>query len=399
LKSWAIGVRRLCMILGCMVVLTGCVFQRAHYKSLLELREESAINYSRQVLETIVGVCDEARLPVFFSVEAGVSHWTPSYSSSATAAFPALALGYLGVTGTLGGGEALSNQLQYNDFGAAAMTRVTALYGLLCFAIRHDQSALPNGTLYTAVDQADSRDNFLLWAQRRNGRYLGVSPAKREQFLKFAHDVTYWTQHATPDLRDLISTTGRLYRFSIEFHTAVTNLITSRLARFKTEEAAAQVQEALKAKQQALNALKEEARTSKLDPVVLRALLDVEIQELKALAEAVTKLSGALDKLDSDARTNAAALRELTTLYEGIVAELKRDDPDLAGVDTEPVIAAFRKSIESIMTADREQLQALQVPGLPSAAGHKAQDPVDKLYRQRFEDLPPSFDPRRPGTQ
>ena len=46
--------------------LTGCLMKKLHYKSFLELREETSRNYSVQVLDSIVGVLEHAELPVFF---------------------------------------------------------------------------------------------------------------------------------------------------------------------------------------------------------------------------------------------------------------------------------------------------------------------------------------------
>lgn len=198
--------------LGCMLILTGCAFQRAHYKSLVHMQAETATNYSQQVLEAIIGVCDNAKLPVLFSVESGASTWMPLYNSNAVATIPTLIVGQTSVTGSLGGGESLTTQLQYNDFGSAAMSRAISLYGLLCFTLQYGETVLPNGTLRTVVEPADSHEHFLIWGKRRNGQYLGVTQDKSEQFLHFAHDVTYWTRHATPDVSDLTSTTGKLLR-------------------------------------------------------------------------------------------------------------------------------------------------------------------------------------------
>lgn len=394
MKHWTMGMRSIGMTLGCMVVLTGCAFQGVHYKSLLQLREKSAMNYSQQVLETIVGVCDEARLPIFFSVELSTSLWNPTYSGSATAMVPALTAGQTNMTGgLLAAGETLNNQIQYKDFGSAAMSRVATLYNFLCFPLQYGNVVLPHGTFYTAVDTGSSRENFLMWAKRQNGQYVGVTPAKSEQFLQFAHDVTYWTQHATPDLRDLNSTTGQLYRFSIEYNTAIAHLINARLSRFKTEEAATRVREALKAKQPALDALKEEAKTSKVNPVVLQVLLQLESQELQAQAQTVAKLAAELDKLDSDIQSNTSTLGELEATLGESLAKLKTDDSDLATLDTDAILAAFRNNFDTLLTGDRK-LEEAKVLTLPHAGGHKAQDSVDKLYRDRFLSLPQTVGPR-----
>jgi len=143
-----------------MVVLMGCAFERAHYKSLPELREETSNNYSQQVLETIVGTCDDARLPAFFRVEAGFSSWSPSFSGSTGATVATLPTGGTVISGNLGIAEAMNKQIQYNDFGSASMTRVVSLYHLLCFEIRSGDTVLPNGTFYTVVDKASSPEHF-----------------------------------------------------------------------------------------------------------------------------------------------------------------------------------------------------------------------------------------------
>lgn len=398
-KHWTARACYAGITLGCMVVLTGCAFQRIHYKSLVQMQAETATNYSQQVLAAIIGVCDNARLPVLFSVESGASTWTPIYNSNATATIPTLIVGQTSVIGTLGGGESLTTQLQYNDFGSAAMSRAVSLYRLLCFTIQYGTTVLPNGTLRTVVEQADSHEHFLIWGKRRNGQYLGVTREKNEQFLHFAHDITYWTRHATPDVHDLTSTTGKLFRFSAEYPTVVANLVSSRLAWFQTSEALTSIQEAFKTKQQAFEALKKEVRTSKAPGLVLQTLLQTDIQELTALGQAVAKLAGDHTKLDGDILNNSNQLVALEMLLADIFRTLKRHDPDLAGLDIEAIMAAYRKSGEVLLNGDRQQLEAAIVLKPPQVSGAKAQESIDKLYRERFESLPQSFsDPRRQST-
>src|SRR5437870_4952375 len=162
MKHWAVGVSSICMTMGCMVLLTGCVFQGMHYKSLPELREATSSNYSQQVLVTTVGACEEARLPAFFNVENSLSIWSPSINGTAQAMIPGLVVGNTNVTGGLSGTDTLSNQIQYNNFSAPAMTRVAALYSLLCFELRYATIAFPNGTFSTAMDKADSPEHLVL---------------------------------------------------------------------------------------------------------------------------------------------------------------------------------------------------------------------------------------------
>jgi hypothetical protein len=267
---------------------------------------------------------------------------------------------------------------------------------LLCFAIHSGSTVLPNGTLLSVVDKADSPEHFIVWSKLRNGQYVGVTPAKSEAFLHFAHDVTYWTRHATPDVRDLGSTTGKLFRFSVEYPAAVGNLVTSRLAKFKNTEALSKLQEVFQAKQQSFEALKKEARTSHTNPLVLKTLLEVEIQELTAQGQAMAALAASSEKLDGEILDNSNTLVALEALLEDILTTLKRHDPDLASLDVDALLAAFRKSDETLRTGDRQQLEALRALKAPHVAGAGAQESVDKLYRDRFESLPQSFaDPRR----
>jgi hypothetical protein len=363
---------------------------------LPEIRAETAANYSQQVLESIIDTCDNARLPTFFSVESGASSWTPSYSASGTALIPMLQVGQTSVTGVLGGGEARTSQLQYNDFGSAAMSRIASLYHLLCFKVQHGDLVLPQGTLLTVVDRASSGDHFLYRGKMRNGHYLGVTPAKSAEFLLFARDVTFWSRNATPDVHDLSSTTGKLYRFSVEYPTVVANLVTARLGLLKTTEALTALQTTLQAKQQAFEALQTEAKTSRTPPLVLQTLLQVAIQELTALTQARSTLSAARDKQESDVFINSRQLVVLEALFAEILTTLKEHDPSLADLDIVAILDAIRKTDEVFLHGERQQLEAIVALQHPQVSGAKAQEPVDELYRERFEALPPSFiDPRR----
>jgi len=399
MKHWVVGVRSICMTVGCIVALTGCVFRGTHYKSLSELRAATSLNYSQQVLDTIIGACEEARLPAFFKVENALSAWSPSITGSAAAAIPMLVVGNTNVTGTLGGTETFNNQIQYNNFSPSSMTRVAALYSLVCFELRYGNTVLPNGTFYTVMDKANSPEHFVIWTKTRNGQYVGVTPAKVKAFLQFAYDVTYWTQHAEPHPQDLLSTPGKLYRFSVEYNTTAGTVVEARLAKFHLQEVVTSAREALKAKQQAFEALKEEVKTSKVNPIILQSLLQLESQELQAQGQNLAKLTADHGKLDSSIISSSRTLVESIGMLEEILTELKTHDPNLATLDTDAIIAVFRQLTELFLQGSREQLAALRLPSLPAAAGLKARESADELYRSRFEALPLQFEPRRQGTQ
>ena len=116
--------------LSCVFTLTGCVMMKPHYKSMQALRREASINYSQQVLDTIVGMRDKGQLPVMFNVEGNDSTWTPNYSLSSSVFAPLyglagvgrapqvgsgrIAIGESSITGSVAAGESMTNQLQYN---------------------------------------------------------------------------------------------------------------------------------------------------------------------------------------------------------------------------------------------------------------------------------------------
>ena len=200
--------------------------------------------------------------------------------------------------------------------------------------------------------------------------------------MRFAHDVTYWTQHAEPSLHDLLSATGKLYRFSAEATTAVAHLRQARTAKAKMEKAVAEVQAELKAKQQAFDTLKAQATTSKADPRVLQTLLQLAGQEVQGYMQAVPKVTAELDKLDSEIQSNMRTLEELTGVLGSALVELKYSDPDLASLDIASIIVAFRSSIDSTLHADGQPPAAFGFTA-PQVAGSHAQDSASKVYGQR----------------
>lgn len=380
----------------CAFVLTGCMMQQTHYKSMSKLRQESATNYSQQVLDTIVDVHDRARLPVFFSVENGSSLWNPSYSGSGVALIPMLTVGKTDVSGNLLGGETMSNELQYNDYGSAAMSRVTALYNLLCFPIEVAGVTMPNGTLFTIVDKADVRDHFLLWSKTADGQYLGVTKEKNEKFIHFAHDVIYWTRHATPDLTDLQSTTGKLYRLAVAYEPSEALLIHAVRAKPKIQQALANAQTAYKEAQQVFETLKNEARSSRTNAEVMTALLKFELDNVQAHAKHVADITVQLRNVETEIAALQDQLKGFLSMLQQALNEIVTYDSDVS----DPVVAAImehlHKNIDTILTGDPDKIKATESLLLPYAPGYKANEPVDELYRERFESLPaklmPTFD-------
>lgn len=392
--------------MGCVVMLTGCAMQGAHYKSILRLHNESAVNYSQQVLDTIASVRDEAKLPVFFRVEGATSSWTPSYDASVSASLPVpTGVGTEGftpkgvVTPGFGGGETYTNIIQYNDFGSAAMSRIDALFGFLCFPIHFDGLVLPNGTLYTIVDETTSRDHLLLWTKTRNGGYLGVTPVKNENFLKFAHDVTYWTQTASPDPRDLASVTGSMYRFFSEYVPTEVALAKAVLTKPGAQTAVDRSREALQTQQRAFDALKEESKMSTTAPAVLQTLLTLERDVVQSRLQAVDKATAQLKQVETDIKFHNSKLQGLFFALQGALSDVKANDPDASDIDIEGIIAKLTKRREILLSGDQQQIEQILALELPRALGQNARETVDELYRERFESLPLRLEPQLQGTQ
>jgi hypothetical protein len=388
------------------VVLAGCAMQGAHYQSILRLHNESAVNYSQQVLDTIASVRDEAKLPVFFRVEGATSSWTPSYNASVSATLPVPtpvgdnAITSRGVVSpSVGGGEVYTNVIQYNDFGSAAMSRIDALFGFLCFPIHFSGLVLPNGTLYTIVEETTSRDHLLLWTKTRHGRYLGVTSAKNENFLKFAHDVTYWAQTASPDPHDLASVTGSLYRFFSETVPTELALAQAVLAKPAAQAAVEETQKALKAQQQAFDALKQESKTSSAPAAVLQTLITLERDAMQAREQEVAKAKAHLSQAEADIKQNSSKLQLLYFSLQSALNDLKAHDPAVSDIDVDGIIAKLNDRQKIILSGDRQQIEKLLAFALHRALGQNARQTTDDLYRERFESLPPRFEPQLQGTQ
>jgi len=378
--------------------LTGCLMKKMHYKSFLELREETARNYSVQVLDSIIGVLEHAELPVFFNVEAGQSTWTPTYTISSGNVVSAwthdITLDTNTVTATSpssSNGESVTSTLQYNDFGSAAMTRVNALYAFLCLPIQFGENILPNGALYTVIDKADSPKNFILSSKIAHDNYMGVRKEKRFAFLRFSNDVTYWTRHDKPATKDLQSVAGTLYRFSSEYFKNKHELVDAFKTKDRAQASMPKVQQALKDKSKEFENLKSEAKTTKINPQIMKTLLQYKQKEVESKAKGFTSVNEQIFKAELTIKTNKAALKSLMKILERSLQEIIDNDPDVKLVNVDTLIGDLRKYTDRLLAGDKTILEEEEL-SLPGASGLDAAESRDDLYRERFESLPPRFD-------
>ncbi len=376
---------------------TGCLMKKAHYKSFLELREETARNYSVQVLDSIIGVLEHAELPVFFNVEAGQSTWTPTYTLSSGGVVASWSSTFKTDTDTVtatspgtSSGETVTSTLQYNDFGSAAMTRVNALYGFLCLPLTFGEVTLPNGALYTIIDIADSPKNFVIYLEIKHDRYIGVTKEKIFAFLQFTNDVTYWSRHDKPDAKDLRSVAGILYRFSAEYSTKIKALIGAMKSKEGAQASISKAQQALKDKSKEFEDLKTEAKTAQTNPLIMQTLLQYKEKEVETQAKGFASVNAQISKAEATIKSSTTELNNLILVLEIALQGIIDEDSDVKSISAATLTGGLRKYMKGILAGDKEILDDKM--SLPGAGGLDAGESRDDLYRERFESLPPRFD-------
>ena len=378
---------------------SGCALRGSHYRAVLDLRQESSLNYSKEILDAIVGVRERAELPTFFYVEAGHSSWSPSVSGS----FGATAHLVEGNLKQLTGGdslnlspsgainESLSNSIQFNDFGSAAMSRVTAIYAFLCYPIQIGGGILPNGALYTVIREADRPDDFILCTKREKDGYLGVTEETRFEFFEFSRDIIYWSRHFQPDPNDLESAAGNLYAFFAQYpaaEQALSDAIESATkAHSDYDGALSSYIETFKQVQK----LEEEFQKSKDDPKVLTTILTETYQQRMIQYQQLGGANSEKNAKDKNLTAQEQRIEGLLQNLQQTVLLIKSMDPEGDSIDVDAICEPFRKRVEALMARDERAIREVQYQ-MPSAAGLNAQENTDKLYRDRFESLPGRFE-------
>ncbi|MDP8242483.1 MAG: hypothetical protein P9L94_00270 [Candidatus Hinthialibacter antarcticus] len=375
----------------CLMMLSGCAMRNAHYKSFLDLRDETSKNYSQQVVDAIVGVREDGTLPVFFSVEAGSSSWAPTISGGLSSVMaPPWNTLRTQLSQSANASESMSSAIQFNDFGSAPMSRVNTLYALLCFDYNIGDIQLPNGLLYTVVSEQDDADGLRFARKLKNGNYIGVPDEKREEFLKFAKDVNFWTRHAAPDPKDLNSAAGMVYRFSVEYPESIVALAQALKAKEGAEAGLPAAQQALSAIMADYNKLVDEAKTTKANPQVMTTLLTFKREEVQSKAQGAGAVGALIAQSQAAIASNTNNLEGLLKGLRSTLDQVKATDPNAGGIDVTMTINGLNEQITSVMSGDEELIKQFEESTFGGALN--AQDSVDKLYRDRFESLPTRFD-------
>ncbi|MBI1390266.1 MAG: hypothetical protein GC154_17640 [bacterium] len=370
----------------------GCVMKSAHYKTFLDVRNETAKNYSQQVVDSTVRLIDDAQLPVFFSVEAGNAAWAPTATGQIGATIPAP---WRASTTTLAPGlslsEQMSNALQFNDFGSAAMYRIILLYGVLCYPYVIEDTTFPNGVLYTVFSIQDSPKGLDYATKMKDGRWLGVPEEKKYEFVKFSNDVTNWSRHAQPDPSDLYSTAGVVYRYFTEYMQSLVKLADTVSSVSASTKALEDLQKQLEKEQKELDDVQKQAATTKIPPLIFNTMLTNEREDVTKKQDEIRQAQTQLGQAKMQIVQTASSLRGIIGLLAQTMETVEKYDPDVKSIDSDAEIASMNDKIAKIMQGDTKILQELQQFLIHGSGGLKASETTDELYRERFESLPDRF--------
>jgi hypothetical protein len=365
-----------------------------HNQALLELQAKGSRNYAQQVLDAIVGIRQRSELPSFFYFEGATSAWNPSLSSSISSNITTALGGPAAVTPdiatiipSLGANESLSNAVQMNDFGPAAMSRISAIYAFLSYPIQIGGSRLPHGALFTAVREATTPDEFTLWTKTPGGNYLGITPETQFEFFKLTRDIVYWSRHDTPNPADLESTAGSLYAFFSQYPTTELALNDALTAADKAKTDFAGALSGYGDADKQVTQLEQEFRKSKDNARVLTLILR---EAYKHRELQYNQLGGAnSQKNAADARVAAQQFKieGLLGQLEQTVTLIKNADPQGRAIDIAAILQPFRRRVNGLLARNADIIKEVASQE-PSTSGLNARDSVDKLYRDRFEALP-----------
>lgn len=378
-------------LLAILLCLNNCVMKQAHYDSMLELSNQASLNYSQQILNAIVGIRENAEMPTLYYVEAGQSSWGKNLSGSMLAQMsPPWNTNRTMLQPSGSTGENLNLSLQLNDFGPAAMSRVTAIYVFLCYPIHVGGGRLPNGALYTVVDKSSSPAPFILSTRSKEG-YYGITEETRFEFFKITRDITYWTRHADPKPSDLESAAGLLYSFFAQYPSTEMQLANMVVSASKAETDFEGALDDYGNQFKVIAQLVEDAKKAGAnDKIYVELLKDAYAQrdfKYMQMAGAFTDRKNKKNQLQELEQQ----VFQLLDILKNTVIQIKHVDPQGDLIDVDAILQPFYDRIDGIIHQDQEVLKLVRYQ-MPSTSSLDAQDSIDKLYRDRFEALPQQFD-------
>lgn len=371
----------------------GCALRKEHYGSILDLTQESSINSSQQVLDSIVGLRDKSELPTLYYIESGQSSWSPSYSTSISAAIPGLNYSNTNLSKGLSGGESLSSSMQFNDFGPAAMTRVTAMLAFLVFPLDISNQQFPNGSIYTVLRESDNHQDFLLWCKTKENRYLGVTRETQFEFFKLTRDIIYWSRHAEPNPQELESVAGQIYGFFSQYPTTEIALNEAVKKMRQSEKDFNDSQDDYVNFYKSVREIEDQFRQSKESHTILKEILAEAYKQQQMKYEILGSANGAKNTAQKNLAAQKQKIEQLIASFRQCLISIQNSDKQVSGVNIDKIIQPFRDRVDGILAQNPDIVKDVEYQ-MPNTAGIDAKDSVDKLYRDRFEALPDRFDTR-----
>lgn len=369
-----------------------CAMRPLHNKSIVDLRNEAAENYSKQVVEAAVGIIDRSELPVMFSVEGGNSVWNPKYESQFGASIaPPWSADKTALNPGILVSETVVDSVQFNDFGSAATYRLNILYTFLCFPYDIESLHLPNGVIYSLFVVQDNTEGLNYPIHLSDGKYLGVPKEKRVEFLLFVNDVMNWSRHATPNLLDLSSPPGIVYMFLFKFYDNIQVIYSSNQAvtglSKETQQLETQLQTVTtdyqtKLKQALGNPSVNEGYTATL------SLLRSDVQAMQSVLNDLKSNLGAAQSMGQTAYSENLFI--LNKLHRALT-ETAKYDPDVSEDAVQATIDTLTKQVKDVHEG-KSDIQSLRDFIPVGGSGINANESTEDIYRERFERLPDSID-------
>lgn len=363
-----------------------------HNQSLVDLQKQSSIQLSQQVLNAIAGVIDQTELPDFYYVEGGNSAWGSSNNTGVSfdirPPLPGTDLQQIAPNTRFNENWNLTNQ--YNDFGPAAMMRVSAIYVFLCYPLNLGGGELPNGALYTAVSKSDSKDDFVIYTKTADKQYLGVPKEKQLEFFKLSRDVTYWSRYLNPDPKDLESSAGMLYLFFSQYPQTETHLAQSVQDYHKAVNSASQTTLNYQNETKKVSLLEEKFFNAEKPKSIEKTILENAYKQRDQWFQFMISSTGNRTNKKNQMEALHREASQLLHVLESAVTSIQMHDPNQDRIVPANIIKPFHDRIDGIVANDPAVMKTV-MDQLPSSAGIDAQDPLDKLYRERFEGLPQRF--------
>lgn len=376
------------------VFFSNCAMHPLHKRTIVNLRNETAYNYSKQVVEAAAGIIDRSELPVMFSVEGGSSIWNPQYESDFGANIsPPWSAASTALSPGITISESVVDTVQLNDFGSDATYRLNILFSYVCFPLVIEELDLPNGMLYSIFHIQDTQENLDYPTKLSDGKYIGVPKTKRHEFLLFVSDVLNWSRHASPNILDLSSPPGVTYMFLFKYYH---NLQGS----FSSSQAVAGLSDKIQQHKIQVQLVTKEYETKLQFALANDSISNGFTEALKLLQSKVKTMQSELKELENEFNSALSSAQKyyvenhfIVKQLSHVLTELAEHDSDINTDQVNGTLATLNQRIEDVHDGVSNDIMNELKQYIPiGGSGIEAAEATEDLYRERFERLPDSID-------